>query len=173
MAYKTAEDERAYQRSRYWSMPPSECHPDRREHAGGWCRSCYRTKGKRARRADCHPERLHVAKGLCKPCYDDLPANKERARQVRRLKKYGLTQEEYELIVARQGDQCAICSDPHEAIDHCHGGGGVRGLLCDRCNIGLGPFRDDLELLKSAVRYLQKKPTNKNKKGQHGTQTRE
>lgn len=39
-------------------------------------------------------------------------------------------------------------------IDHDHRTGKVRGILCQACNLGLGKFRDDPALIKSAIRYL-------------------
>ena len=74
-------------------------------------------------------------------------------------KKYGLDWEDYEALYEAQQGLCAICGDsmedtPH--VDHCHTEGHVRGLLCGRCNIGLGQFRDSVEYLEAAVRYLSK-----------------
>src|SRR5262249_22581529 len=66
------------------------------------------------------------------------------------LKKYNLTPEEYASLLAAQNGLCAICSKPEIAkeyrtgkvkrltVDHCHKSGAVRGLLCVRCNVGLG-----------------------------------
>lgn len=81
--------------------------------------------------------------------------------------KFGITVEEYSRLLAAQGGKCAICKHKPEgddryrtgknlAVDHCHRTGKVRGLLCDRCNRGLGHFRDDVEYLLQAVLYLQK-----------------
>jgi Recombination endonuclease VII len=79
--------------------------------------------------------------------------------------KFGLSLEDYALILASQEGKCAICrSEPSGtdsyreakalAVDHCHRSGKVRGLLCDRCNRGIGHFLDDLTLLRNAVRYI-------------------
>jgi hypothetical protein len=40
------------------------------------------------------------------------------------------------------------------AIDHCHKTGKIRGLLCKNCNQGLGQFKDNIDLLLSAAKYL-------------------
>lgn len=81
-----------------------------------------------------------------------------------RLKRLGLTPEEYDAMLARQGGRCAICgaSEPGGkrkggawAVDHCHASDAVRGLLCHRCNLALGLFDDSPERLAAAIQYLQ------------------
>lgn len=63
-------------------------------------------------------------------------------------------------MFASQGGVCAICRQPEGregrslSVDHDHDSGVVRGLLCDSCNVGLGRFRDDPELVRSALEYL-------------------
>ena len=144
-----------YQRARYRVMPQAECHPDRKVHAGGLCRICYRA-GKRTPRATCHPDSFHVAKGLCRKCYNDLPENKVRDIQKRRLRKYGLTEAEYQAFLDRQGGACAVCHIPEPgAVDHDHKTGEVRGILCISCNAALGLLRDNPDLLRSAIIYLE------------------
>jgi predicted nucleic acid-binding Zn ribbon protein len=73
---------------------------------------------------------------------------------------YGITIEEFEARLASQGNRCAICrteewsgKGPH--VDHDHATGHVRGVLCHKCNLGLGKFNDDPELLRAAIRYLE------------------
>ncbi len=72
-----------------------------------------------------------------------------------RLKAYGLTIEHYERILVTQGGGCAICSsDENLVVDHCHDTHIVRGVLCRQCNLGLGHFKDQIELLRAALSYL-------------------
>lgn len=150
-----------YQRQRKAKMGPATCHPDRKEHCAGLCGPCYRAGG-RAKRADCHPDRLQVAKGLCQQCYNNLPENKERDARKRRLRKYGLSEREYQTLIDVRGWRCWICDGAPKAIDHDHITGKVRGLLCLSCNTGLGQFRDSTALLGSAIRYLQRGAANDN-----------
>jgi hypothetical protein len=81
-------------------------------------------------------------------------------------RKYGITLEERAALLTRQENLCAICESPVEftdgsrntgsnaVIDHCHGKGHIRGVLCGHCNTGLGAFKDNTKSLKSAIRYL-------------------
>ena len=91
----------------------------------------------------------------------------KRSQKNWNLKKYGLTPETYQDLVLAQGNRCAICNiAPSEikalAIDHCHSTQQVRGLLCSACNLGLGNFRDQTDLLVKAIKYL-----NKSRKTEH------
>lgn len=103
----------------------------------------------------------------CSSCAgkDDSRTVKRKA-QVRKsvykwvlMNRYGLTVEQYEEMHARQGGVCAICGEECSsgrslAVDHDHKTGLVRGLLCTRCNWGLGHFLDDVVRLKAAIAYL-------------------
>lgn len=79
-----------------------------------------------------------------------------------KLKKYHLTLEDYNTFLLIQDNKCKIClisfNDVIKGanIDHCHTTGKVRGLLCHSCNKGLGFFKDNTELLKIAIEYLNK-----------------
>lgn len=78
------------------------------------------------------------------------------------LKKlYGVSWETYSVILESQDGGCAICGGINEsgrklAVDHNHETGEIRGLLCDKCNRGLGFFNDDIMILDLAVEYLGK-----------------
>jgi Recombination endonuclease VII len=71
---------------------------------------------------------------------------------------YGLTMEDYDRMLARQQGACAICKRKtlqRLCVDHCHLTNMVRGLLCRRCNVGLGHFEDDARLLHEAATYVE------------------
>lgn len=70
-------------------------------------------------------------------------------------KKYGLTLKEYAAWEKRQAGKCAIYGTTEALhVDHCHDSGRLRGLLCGRCNRGLGMFDDSPERLRQAALYL-------------------
>jgi hypothetical protein len=74
----------------------------------------------------------------------------------RRLKRFGLTQSEYEAMMQGQQGLCAICHmNQATAIDHDHRTGEVRGILCHHCNLLLGHAKDSTLVLENAVRYLE------------------
>jgi len=90
-------------------------------------------------------------------------ATAEETRERSRLKKYGLTVEQHQQLLAEQNGLCRICEEPFGRfihIDHDHGTGRVRGLLCHKCNVGLGHFRDDPQLLRAAAEYIEQQPTD-------------
>ncbi len=77
--------------------------------------------------------------------------------------EYGLSLEDYNELLKNQKHKCAIC-DADEVdsfkgllfVDHDHGTGKVRGLLCHHCNTALGKFRDSTEILNKAIAYVEK-----------------
>jgi len=83
-----------------------------------------------------------------------------------RLKKYGISITDYERMFTQQNGVCAICRRPERnenrygllslSVDHDHKTGKVRGLLCQDCNRGLGQFKDDPVLVRSAADYLER-----------------
>jgi len=97
-----------------------------------------------------------------------IAERQKRARGNLLMTKFGMTVDEYDSILKRQGGVCAICLNPETwlysrtgevkrlAVDHCHTTGKVRGLLCVACNTSLGKFKDDTAILLRAVDYLNK-----------------
>lgn len=96
-----------------------------------------------------------------------LSCEKIRIRNSHLKRNFNMTHSDYLKLLYSQGGACAICKAPghyrgeHIPIDHCHITGEVRGLLCDRCNQGIGKFKDSSELLTAAIKYLEKPPWKK------------
>lgn len=106
----------------------------------------------------------------CKVCHKITTteyrlANPEKARltrlkgHVRRL--YGLSWDQYLTLYEAQDGRCGVCGTAYAlaaekglVVDHDHKTLLVRGLLCPRCNAGLGSFDDSIEGLMRAVNYL-------------------
>jgi hypothetical protein len=100
----------------------------------------------------------------CKPCHN------ARGRSIRdrlwggtrfyHLKhRYGMARSDFDSLMHQQRGLCAICGvEPASHVDHDHGTGKVRGLLCFNCNGGLGQFKDDPMRLALAISYLQRLP---------------
>lgn len=88
----------------------------------------------------------------------------EKARALRG--SFGLSLEDYNQMLEAQGGVCAICRQPEThkrngrlkalAVDHHHGSGKIRGLLCSDCNTGIGKLKDDPKILFAAAEYLRK-----------------
>lgn len=84
--------------------------------------------------------------------------------------RVGITVENYFKILEEQNNLCAICNEPETrkrktedgegvaelCLDHCHETNKFRALLCHGCNTAIGQFKDNIELLESAIRYLNK-----------------
>ena len=87
-------------------------------------------------------------------------ANKARIRHRRILRQYSLTEAGWKQILTAQGGLCAICKTDTPtklgwSVDHCHIKNKVRGLLCNKCNTGLGNFSDNASALRAAADYLE------------------
>lgn len=106
---------------------------------GSWCKSCLNESANK-----------YIKTGL----------NREQVRFNQTKFATGITREQYESLLKNQNNKCAICkveygtTNKKFSVDHCHNSDLVRGLLCSRCNLGLGYFMDDVNLLKNAIEYL-------------------
>lgn len=118
-------------------------------------------------------EKARRRRSKCKPCVNlyqkqlrERPNIKNTIRRIHLNKAYGITLNEYDLMLESQDFRCAICRDGELitrggkirrlTVDHDHTTGKNRGLLCHSCNVALGYFRESAELLKAAINYLQK-----------------
>ena len=85
-------------------------------------------------------------------------------REAHLKRRYGITLADFDRMFLEQGGRCAICDVQFERsagaasvhVDHCHKTGALRSLLCQRCNMRLGPFKDDPGLLRAAADYLDR-----------------
>jgi hypothetical protein len=121
-------------------------------------RACYKCDAP----VDVPPGR--AGRAVCDDCRVDPRTNRHAMERRRRFRAYGITEAEYDAMLARQGGCCAICrtTDPSGgmkrradwAIDHCHATGQVRGILCSACNLGIGQMGDDPARLQAAAAYL-------------------
>jgi hypothetical protein len=88
-------------------------------------------------------------------------AERERARISSRKRVfetvYGITFDDFDTMVARQGGLCILCGKRPAllCVDHCHATSRVRALLCNNCNSMLGFSGDDPELLDDGAFYLR------------------
>ena len=112
-----------------------------------WCKCCRRDDVKRYRKTHPHNSEYHKA-------YRE--AHREEIVEHIRKRKYGADFDYGQMLADQQG-RCAICGEAVTlVVDHNHETGEVRGLLCSNCNVGLGYFIDDPELLLAAVAYAAK-----------------
>lgn len=88
--------------------------------------------------------------------------DKEKRREARWKRQYGITREMYNSTLSQQDGKCAICKTKeigrghtHFHVDHNHSTNKIRGLLCDKCNRGLGFFKDNYTILTAACEYLK------------------
>lgn len=78
------------------------------------------------------------------------------------FRRYGLTEDEFNRRIRSQNGLCACCGKPPKphrratfVVDHDHKTNQVRGLICQKCNVGLGYLGDTVESLRAALRYLE------------------
>jgi len=99
---------------------------------------------------NCEKNQAAPGKTCCQLCLDDkkLTAKFGTAGPYRQL---------YAEMFERQNGLCGICHKSMERplLDHNHISMEVRGLLCSKCNVGLGQFDDDPELISAALNYLK------------------
>jgi hypothetical protein len=114
----------------------------------------------------------------CKECYRKFKKEYYQRPEVKKKERehfikgyfkrtYGITICQYQEMLLKQEGKCAICKtewtriNPKSkkaeqlSVDHCHKTGKIRGLLCGKCNIGMGYFQDDIERLENCIIYLK------------------
>lgn len=98
----------------------------------------------------------NVKSGLDSWCRDCANEYRNNRRKLIPPKEWNVPEDElWKFIEAKVSKECIICGLPAEVVDHDHSTGKIRGALCQRCNMGLGHFRDNPELLELAAMYLR------------------
>lgn len=115
------------------------------------CKKCWNKKREESRKANYTEARFIADRRRWKA------KNASETNKDYRLKLYyGITFSQYQDMIKEQNNKCKICSKelikPH--VDHDHGTGKVRSILCSSCNTMLGLAGDDIEILKNAIKYL-------------------
>lgn len=126
------------------------------------CKKCTNTYHKSYRKTDYGAAATKRARDTyhASPC--NVLKDKQNKKEWSRFKKYGIDKLQYLKMLEEQNHKCKICPRTHEqekrglVVDHCHDSGEVRGLLCHKCNAGIGFFRDNTEFLANAITYLNK-----------------
>jgi hypothetical protein len=116
---------------------------------------------------EAYNEIINKRKASQKKCwFNNHESNKERGRKryiknkdYRLRKSYGITLEEFNLMLKSQNNKCKICEKTFEEgrqikTDHCHSIGKVRGLLCHGCNASLGLIKENTKTLKNMIKYI-------------------
>jgi hypothetical protein len=128
------------------------------------CSTCKELKffkdfSKNKGRPDGHHPQCRECRSKYKPSPESLKKNRERLRKWNRFKTSGFTQEDFDNKLKEQDYKCAICGTSDSGVmdfhaDHDHKTGEKRGVLCHKCNTGLGLLKDNVEILCAAIEYL-------------------
>lgn len=117
-------------------------------------------------RDEMHVTGFHIYK--CKKCVNEkakefrLTEQGKRHTKNRAFKyKYGITIDEYEKLLLKQNNECAICFRQFNErirpdVDHHHGSKKVRGILCHTCNLALGYLKEDEDIIWNILEYLKR-----------------
>lgn len=77
-------------------------------------------------------------------------------RNTKLKQNYGISLEEFNMLLGKQNGLCAICKiNKGTHVDHSHDTKKVRGILCNNCNAGIGMLKDNINFLANAITYLE------------------
>ena len=109
----------------------------------------------------CGPVPKFCARGCREKAYRSRLSFRDRS--MAKIRRRGSPGDEFDRLMSEQDGRCRICqiqiglgglSGDALCVDHCHTTGEFRGLICGRCNTGLGQFRDNTDHLLAAAYYL-------------------
>lgn len=122
-----------------------------------------------SQRASASSRSRRVAAGICTNCSEKATPGKKQCEKHRQIARDRSTRSNYklsasELAQIRREKFCGLCGKPfqgtrHEplapVIDHHHGTGQRRGVIHQKCNVALGMFEENIDLMAAAISYLQ------------------
>ena len=124
-----------------------------------WCKKCHSKHAREWEKK--HPERTKELYKNWATKYPErkITADHKAGRKYRLRTEYGITENDYLEMLENQKGLCAICGQDNKGkrlhIDHNHKTKKVRALLCGPCNHGLGLFKENINSLKKAIKYLE------------------
>ncbi len=101
----------------------------------------------------------------------DLDYIKYNGRKRTLMERYGITVDDYNMLLSKQKGLCDVCGNPETAtrksrsgtvrllqlsVDHNHKTGKVRGLLCSKCNLAIACLKENVEYMANAISYIEK-----------------
>ncbi len=139
----------------------SDDHGDGLQHA---CKSCVIDRRRKYRNNPENYQRELAGRRAFRKNNPEHVRAQDRRRNIKQV--FGITQEEFEEMLKKQNGVCAICGKPESvilngkvkriSIDHCKKTGKICGLLCSRCNRGIGNFNHDHQRLLRAAKYCKR-----------------
>lgn len=136
-----------------WEIKDISCFYKNRNRKHGlatYCKPCHEEKTKISRDKNPEHHKEKRREWLKKTNYGKIylkewkgrPGNKDKIKFYNVKASYGITKEEYFLVLEEQKHKCGICdnnlTDKNRAFDHCHITKKNRGFLCNKCNSNLG-----------------------------------
>ena len=141
---------------------------DKKSGLHSWCKDCIRARNKERYASDPEYRRKVIERASAPKARarqrtrKRSPEGRRKAKDYELRTKFGITVEDFEVMLSEQGGRCAVCGTDSPGgqgnqfhVDHCHRTGKVRALLCSNCNRGLGHFQESEDLLLKAIQYLR------------------
>ena len=122
-----------------------------------------RTRIRKEQRRYYQKNRRKIMKTAKRAYRADPERKKQQTRESNYKKWYGITESDYQALLAKQGGKCFLCKTTKPGgrykrmcIDHNHKTGKIRKLLCRTCNLGIGNLQENHKLLAKAAEYVRK-----------------
>lgn len=133
-----------------------------------WCKLCKRenrlerlkVEGEIEKERNLANESYHRNKHTKKKTISWIMKDPQRYKNNNLKNRFGIDIDKYNKLLEAQDYKCKICGIHKDdegkslVVDHCHITGKIRGIICRKCNLGLGNFRDNLQFLENAKKYL-------------------